>query len=220
MVFKRRLHLIALFITLGLFWQLSGSTVVAQPQATQAATLGADAIKTIAARCAAPVQPATPEMSATLPATMPAVATSEQGAILRFIAFEPTDIKFNPSAEKPVVVVIVFSLVFENELNETIRIENPQFELSIEGVSWGKIASTDFQVGQMLANATQGIVLQSLTIMAKATDAQKAVLECLKNKHPVTLTLTGTMDVTRNGEKQKAQASLSIPNTIFRERQK
>lgn len=190
-------------------------------QATQAATLDASALQTITARCAAPMI-ATPATTATLATTLPSTSapTPIPGAVLRFISFEPTDIKFNPSVDKPVVVVIVFSLVFENELNTAIRIDNPQFELSIEGVSWGKIASTDFQTGQLTANATQGIVLQSLTIMAKATDAQKVVLDCLKNKHPVTLTLTGTMDVTVNSEKQKVQASLSIPNTIFRERQK
>lgn len=109
---------------------------------------------------------------------------------LQYVSFEPTDIHFNPDPNKPFALITVYSLIFQNQLSESLHIEKPQFQLAINGVSWGTLVSTDFQTGQLLPHATQGIVLQNLTIISKTTPEQKAILDCLKASQPVDLTLT------------------------------
>lgn len=165
---------------------------------------------------------ATPEITETPLAEATAVveATSEAtaDAPLHFDSFTSTDVSFNPDKEKPVVVVIVFSLVFQNQLNESIDVRAPKFQLAIDGIFWGEVASTDFQMGQLLANATQGIVLQSLTFVNNTTEDQKAVLECIENERPVDLTLIGTIDAYVDGQQQTIQVEFVSRDVIIQAR--
>lgn len=159
-------------------------------------------------------------------ATAPAEATAEvmvegvqdPDAPLHFNSFLPTDIQFNPDAENPVVVIMIFSLVFENQLPGSIDVTSPKFQLAIDGVPWGDVASTDFQIGQLLGHATQGIVLQSLTFFNNTTDDQKAVFECIKNQRPLDLTLTGTINVAVDGQEQTIQVELTTPQVVIQAR--
>lgn len=137
---------------------------------------------------------------------------------LHFESFTSTDVNFNPTKDQPVVVLIVFSLIFQNQLNQSIDVRAPKFQLAIEGIPWGEVASTDFQMGQLLANATQGIVLQSLTFVNTTSDDQKAVLECIENERPVDLTLTGTIDTYVDDEQQTIQVEFTSPDVIIQAR--
>ena len=171
--------------------------------------------------CAAqPEATATAEVTAGPEATAEAtvVAVQEDDAPLHFNTFLPTDVKFNPDTKNPVVVIMVFSLVFQNQLNQSIDLRAPKFKLAIDSVDWGDIASTDFQMGQLLANATQGIVLQSLTFANKTTDAQKTVLDCIENQRPVDLTLSGTIQVTVGDQEQTIEVELTSPDVIIQAR--
>lgn len=142
-------------------------------------------------------------------------ATNEVNTALQFIDLEPFDVRFNPNRDKPFVVIMSFTLFFKNQLNETLDVRTPRFQLSIDQVAWGDLASTDFQMGKLQANARQGIVLQSLMVMNKATDPQKAVLECVKAKAPVDLVLTGTIDVYPDGTKQTLTVDLVTKQVVL-----
>lgn len=162
----------------------------------------------------------TPMPDMTAEATLEPTVVGEQAADapIHFETFTPTDVNFNPNKEQPVVVIMVFSLVFQNQLNESADVRSPHFQLAIDGVPWGDVASTDFQMGQLLANATQGIVLQNLTFVNNATAEQQAVLNCIEQEFPVDLTLTGTIDVAVDGTSQTISIELTSPDMIIRAR--
>jgi hypothetical protein len=215
-------HIAAIMFLLVLMLNLpsTGAAADSTPDATTASTQDVPNC-TQASASATGTATADATLTATSQATTEAtsLATQAADAPLNFVSFLPTDMKFNPSNDKPVVVVMVFSLIFQNRLGEALHVENPQFQLSIDNVTWGKVASTDFQTGQLLAHATHGIVLQSLTIVGKTTDAQKAILECLKNNIPVDLTLTGTVDAFPGGNKQTVSVTLITRHIVIRGRQ-
>lgn len=177
--------------------------------ATPAGTMRATVAATLAATNA-------PTTEATLAATEN-ISGISAGAPLRFVSFLPTDIRFNPDPDKPVALVIVFSLIFDNQLAEQVHIAAPRFQLAINDVPWGMLSSTDFQTGQLSGHAEQGIVLQSLTIISKTMPEQQAVLACLKAHVPLDLTLTGTLDVYPGGVKQSVAVHLVTPQIVVRE---
>src|SRR5579859_2584931 len=172
--------------------EIAGTTEAATLSATQATTLEL-----------------TPEVTSE--------ATQEAEAPVHFISLMPTDIHFNPSLDKPVALVTVYSLIFENELSVPLHIEKPVFQLTINKVTWGAMVSTDFQTGEMQAHATQGIVLQNLTIVTSTNAQQKVILDCLKTYQPVDLTLTGTLDAYPNGTKQRVTVTLVTRQVVLRE---
>ncbi len=174
-------------------------------EATSDATCGVTAATEVA-----PLQTVTPA-TATLEATQDAIAP------VHYISFTPTEIRFNPNPDKPFALITVYSLIFQNQLNGSLHIEKPQFQLAINDVPWGTLVSTDFQTGQLLPHAVQGIVLQNLTIISKTTPAQQAILECLKMHQPVDLTLTGTMDAYPNGTKQQVAVTLTSRQVVLSE---
>ena len=193
-------------------------------QTTEQATMQAASTAATATGCGCdmPAAMATvPSMGATLAATTDAtpmiLATQDASEPVRYVSFLPTDFRFNPNADKPVVLVMVFSLIFQNQLDTTLRIEKPHFQLAINGVPWGDLSSTDFQMGQLTGHAEQGIVLQSLTLINKTTPAQRCVLTCLKTYQPVDLTLTGTLDAFPGGNKQTVSGTLVTQQVIVRE---
>ncbi len=193
---------------------------VAAQQATGEPTASATCSTSANATPAATV-PAT--LSATTAATAAATleitseATEEADAPVHFVSLMPTDIHFNPSADKPVALVTVYSLIFENALDVPLHIQKPAFQLAINDVPWGAMVSTDFQTGEMQPHATQGIVLQNLTIIASATPQQKVILNCLKTYQPVDLTLTGTLDAYPNGTKHSVAVTLMTRQVVLRE---
>ncbi len=228
MRFTKLLPLLAISLIFVLMLNASQGGALAQstPDATLNATMQGTQVVPNCASAALATAPSAVILPATLEATLSATANAEPTALvtqeadapLHFLSFLPTDMKFNPCVEKPVVVVIVFSLVFQNQLGDELHVENLQFELAIDDVQWGKLASTDFQTGQLVAHATHGIVLQSLTIVGKTNDSQKAILECMKMNAAVDLTLTGTVDAYPGGNKQTVKVRLLVNDIIIRGR--
>ncbi len=168
---------------------------------------------------AAPMTPE-PTAAATSPAKSAATpfATQMADAPLRFTEFLIGDIKFNPDVNNPFAIVMVFTLVFANQEKSSLEVQHPQFQLSIEGVPWGDLASTDFQMGRLQSGSSMGIVLQNLTILSKTTEAQKAVLECLKTSRPVDVGLTGTLEAYPGGNRQIVSVSLLLKQVVLRSR--
>jgi hypothetical protein len=194
-----------ILMALSIMGSTSQSDISAQAStATPAATCGAALL---------PTEAATGEP--TLEST--AEATQDANAPIQYVSFTPTDIHFNPNQDKPFALITVYSLIFQSQLSNSLHIEKPQFELAINGVPWGTLASTDFRTGQLLPHATQGIVLQNLTIISKTTPAQQAILDCLKMYQPVDLTLAGTIDAYPNGKKQSVAVTLTTRQVVLRE---
>jgi hypothetical protein len=215
MRFLRFLPIVFLFVGHSLLLYAQDVTPEATPQLVSDCAILPEA--TPAAEVESTETPApdsTPEV--TLEPTV--VGEQDLDAPIHFETFVSTDVNFNPDKENPVVVVIVFSLIFQNQLNEAIDVRAPKFQLAMDGVSWGDIASTDFQMGQLLANATHGIVLQSLTFVNNTTDEQKQVLDCIENERPVDLTLTGTIEVYVDGEQQTINVNVTSPDVIIQAR--
>ena len=146
-------------------------------------------------------------------------ATQEADAPIHYLSFTPTDIHFNPTVDAPFAVITVYSLVFRNQLGTALHFEHPRFELAINGVEWGTLVSTDSQTGQLLGHASYGIALQNLLIVAKATPEQQAILGCLKTHQPVDLTLTGSLEVFPDGNKQSVPVTLFSRQIVLREHQ-
>ncbi|MHB8630102.1 MAG: hypothetical protein ACYDBJ_28155 [Aggregatilineales bacterium] len=166
---------------------------------------------------------ATATVSATTQATAQAVATviatASADSPLRFNSFLPTDFRFNPNPDKPVALIMVFSLIFQNERDDALTVQHPRFQLAIDDVPMGDLTSSDFQTGSLNPHATEGIVLQTLLLVPRATDSQKLVLECIKNGVPVDLSLYGTIETYPGGTKQIVNVSLLTPQTVIRAHQ-
>ncbi len=221
MRYTRFVHGSAAVTILAVLIGLSPANGMPTPQATAASTVFVPHCALIAATgepsksSTAPAE--TQVATAVTPASHLETATQEAGdaAPLEFINVEPFDVRFNPNPAKPFVVIMNFTLFFKNKLNTTLDVRSPKFQLSIEDVPWGNLTSTDFQMGKLQANARQGIVLQSLLIISKATDAQKAVLECVKVKAPVDLDLTGTIDAYPNDTQQTLTVHLVTKQVVL-----
>ncbi len=141
---------------------------------------------------------ATPTASLTLtPTITPSPAPTQTPDVtvepLSAIQIEPFDVHFNPKREKAFAVVMNFTLSLQNNLPQDLKAKNPAFELTLGGVEWGELVSTDFRMGVIQARGTYGIVLQTLLLMKNATDAQKAVLDCIKAGAPVDVRVHGTI---------------------------
>ncbi len=216
-------------VSLQLFSNPAASRTALMAQTTEQAITQAASTEATATGCgcdrsaATPTLPSTPSTGATLAATADAtpmiLATQDASAPVRYVSFLPTDFRFNPNPDKPVVLVMVFSLIFQNQQESALRVEKPRFQLAINGVPWGDLSSTDFQMGQLAGHAEQGIVLQSLTLISKTTPAQRCVLTCLKTYQPVDLTLTGTLDTFPGSNKQTVSGTLVTRQVVVREHQ-
>ncbi|MCY3781657.1 MAG: hypothetical protein OXG78_15185 [Chloroflexi bacterium] len=85
--------------------------------------------------------------------------------LLPFADFHFNEARFNPSVEDPAALTIMSSTTFHNASGERLAVRFPRFKLEINGVHWTDLASTDFQIGRLQANASQTIELQSLLLM-------------------------------------------------------
>ena len=210
-------------ITSGPSAVLNAADATAEPAASSTAVISAKCDSLASLLPATATLPATAAAvmttEPTMAATIPSVATASAADPLQLISFLPTDIRFNPNPDKPVALVIVFSLIFKNQLNDALHVEAPRFQLAINGVNWGALSSTDFQTGQLAAGAEQSIVLQSLTIISQAKAEQQPVFACLRTHQPVDLTLSGTINVFPGGVKQIITATLVTSQIVVTEHQ-
>jgi hypothetical protein len=148
----------------------------------------------------------TPSPTATLdPALEPLSATM----------IEPFDVRFNPNRDKPFAVVMNYTLTLQNNLTDDLEARNPAFALTLDGVEWGELVSTDFRMGHIQGLRTHGIVLQNLMLMKNATDAQKAVLECIKAGTPIDARVYGTVNVYPGGIEKILDIDLTAEDLVL-----
>ena len=75
----------------------------------------------------------------------------------------------------------------------------PRFKLEINGVDWTDLASTDFQIGRLQANASQTIELQSLMLMKNISEDQQPVVEAIQAGEALSIRVSGTILIFPNG---------------------
>lgn len=123
-------------------------------------------------------------------------------AFLAFGDLTANEARFNPDADDPKALVMMFSLTFINMTGDRLEVRYPRLTLTINGVEWSELTSTDFQIGRLQADASQTIELQSMTLHKKLTDEQRPVWEAILNQEPLDLDITGTIQVFPNDEEQ------------------
>lgn len=156
---------------------------------------------------------ATTGMLATIAASSPMqqeATPKPSDLILEFGDFTANEARFNPSADNPRALVMMFSLTFVNMTGERLEVRYPRLDLTINGVFWTELASTDFQIGRLQANASQTIELQSLMLRKKLTSEQEPVWQAILDHEPLDLEVTGTIAAFPNGE----EVSLTIDKTL------
>ena len=124
------------------------------------------------------------------------------GTILALGDFTANEARFNPSAENPKALIMMFSLTFTNMTGERLDVRYPRLTLTINGVEWGELASTDFQIGRLQPHASQTIELQSLTLHKRLTEEQLPIWTAILNQEPLDLIVTGTIQVFPGGDEQ------------------
>lgn len=128
---------------------------------------------------------------------------------------EPFDVRFNPNRDKPFAVVMNFTLTLQNNLEEDLEVKNPAFELSLDGVEWGELVSTDFRMGHIQGQRTHGIVLQNLLLIKNVTEEQTAVLDCIKAGAPIDVRVSGTVNAYPGGEETVLIIDLTADDLIL-----
>lgn len=139
---------------------------------------------------------------------------ADEGPI-EFIGFEVNEARFNPNADRPAALNIMSSLDFKNISGGRLEVRYPRLTLKINGVEWTDLASTDFQIGRLQAGAVQGIELQSLLIVRRATDEQKEILETIKQGMPVDLEISGTIQVYPQGKEQTLNVTITLNEIVL-----
>jgi hypothetical protein len=134
---------------------------------------------------------------------------------LEFTDYHVNEARFNPNPEKPAALNIMASLHFQNTSRERLEVRSPRFALKINGVEWTNLTSTDFQIGRLQPGAGQGIELQSLLIIRKATEEQEPILEDIKAGLPVDLEITGTILVYPQGKEQTLEVTITLEKVIL-----
>ena len=207
--FKRCL-LLTVLIPFALFSSLLVSSQDSTPVATEEAISPACAAEALA------TQQPTPE--ATLEATvMPAPTATLDLALepLSATMIEPFDVRFNPNRDKAFAVVMNYTLTLQNNLKVDLEVRNPAFALTLDGVEWGELVSTDFRMGHIQGQRTHGIVLQNLMLMKNATEAQKAVLDCIKAGAPVDVRVSGTVNAYPGGTETILTIDLTAEDLVL-----
>ena len=138
---------------------------------------------------------------------------ADAGAI-EFTHYQVNEARFNPSVENPAALNIMASLTFHNSSGERLEVRYPRFTMTINGVLWGELGSTDFQIGRLQPDATQTIELQSLLLIRRMTAEQEPVVMAIRQGEPVTLESCGTMLVYPGG--QETTLNLTVTLTDIR----
>lgn len=159
----------------------------------------------------------TPALPAAAGTAAPAPASAMPTAELRFVALDVHQAFFNPDKANPVFLNMMSSFEFVNQHPANLEIKYPEFKLTINGIPWTDLVSTDFQIGRLPPQATQSIELQSVLYMNKLTPAQKDVLELIKAGQPVDLKLSGTIEVYPNGQKKILDVEFMVDKVVLSE---
>lgn len=206
--FKRSLLLAAL-ISFGLI-----SALVYGQDSTPAATEEA----VIPECAAAPIATAETTAEATPEATLipaPEVTVELASEPLSATVIEPFDVRFNPNRDKPFAVVMNYTLTLQNNLTEDLEVRNPAFGLTLDGVEWGELVSTDFRMGHIQGQRTHGIVLQNLLLIKNVTDSQMAVLDCIRAGAPIDVRVSGTVNAYPGGTETVLEIDLTAEDLVL-----
>lgn len=117
--------------------------------------------------------------------------------------------RFNPNAEEPKALVMMFSLTFTNTSGERLEVRYPRLTLTINGVAWTDLNSTDFQFGRLQPDQSQTIELQSLMLQSRLTEEQLPVWEAILAHEAVDIDVVGTITTLPGGTEQLVDVQIS-----------
>ena len=135
--------------------------------------------------------------------------------LLTFTDFHVNEARFNPSAENPAALTIMSSTTFHNASGARLDVRFPRFKLEINGVYWTDLASTDFQIGRLQANASQTIELQSLLLMKNVSEKQQLVLEAIQAGEALSIHIDGTILIFPNGNETVVNLDIAGENLVL-----
>ena len=144
-----------------------------------------------------------------------AVRIVSDSDLLPFTDFHFNEARFNPSVENPVAFTIMSSATFHNASGERLPVRFPRFKLEINGVYWTDLASTDFQIGRLQANASQTIELQSLLLMKNVSEEQQPVLEAIQAGEALSIHISGTILIFPNGVETVVNLDIAVENLVL-----
>lgn len=119
--------------------------------------------------------------------------------LLPLTDFHVNEARFNPSVENAAAFTVMSSITFHNASGERLAVRFPRLKLEINGVYWTDLASTDFQIGRLQANASQTIELQSLMLLKNVSEKQQLVLEAIQAGEALSIHISGTILIFPNG---------------------
>ena len=144
-----------------------------------------------------------------------AVQIVSDSDLLAFTDFHFNEARFNPSAENPAALTIMSSTTFYNASGERLAVRFPRFKLEINGVYWTDLASTDFQIGRLQANASQTIELQSLLLMKNVSEKQQPIVEAIQAGEALDIQISGTILIFPNGNETVVNLDIAGDNLIL-----
>ncbi len=144
-----------------------------------------------------------------------AVRIVSDSDLLPFTDFHFNEARFNPSVENPAALTIMSSTTFHNASGERLAVRFPRFKLEINGVFWTDLASTDFQIGRLQANASQTIELQSLLLMKNVSEEQQPVLEAIQAGEALSIHISGAILIFPNGNETVVNLDIAADNLVL-----
>ncbi len=144
-----------------------------------------------------------------------ALRIASDSDLLPFTDFHFNEARFNPSAGNPAALTIMSSTTFHNASGERLAVRFPRFKLEINGVHWTDLASTDFQIGRLQANASQTIELQSLLLMKNISEAQQPVLEAIQAGEALSIHISGTILIFPDGDETVVNLDIVGENLVL-----
>jgi len=144
-----------------------------------------------------------------------AVRIVSDSDLLPFTDFHFNEARFNPTVENPAALTIMSSATFRNASGERLAVRFPRFKLEINGVYWTDLASTDFQIGRLQANASQTIELQSLLLMKNVSEEQQPVLKAIQAGEALSIHISGTILIFPNGNETVVNLDIAGENLVL-----
>ena len=144
-----------------------------------------------------------------------AVRIVSDSDLLPFTDFHFNEARFNPSVGNPAALTIMSSATFYNASGERLAVRFPRFKLEINGVYWTDLASTDFQIGRLQANASLTIELQSLLLMKNVSEEQRPVLEAIQAGDALSIRISGTILIFPDGNETVVNLDIAGENLVL-----
>lgn len=102
---------------------------------------------------------------------------------------------FVPDAQNPTAFNLTASLTIANNGSQPLDVREPDFQIHLDGVPFGDLASTDFQTGRIEPHSTLTIELQKTVMLRFTNNDIENVLARIKHQQAVGVLVSGHVTV-------------------------